>query len=195
MKTTDVTGIILAGGQGRRMGYKDKGWVTLNGIPLINHTLKRLKPQVDKLIISANRNIDDYKALGVPVVTDSCSDFQGPIAGILATLEKVETKYAVIVPVDAPFLPTNLVETLTDALITDSEQLILIDDGERIHPLFGLYPVSFYHELKHYFESGERRLMAWCKQQPTTVTTMDGQANLFCNINDAQSLALIEKKP
>jgi len=197
IKKEHITGIILAGGAGSRMGGVDKGWVMLNSLPLVSHTLARLKPQVNSVIISANRELERYRALNVDVVTDlpvlgedpnTPSNFQGPVAGILATLKTITTPYAVIVPVDAPLLAENLVQVLC----CESTTLSLIDDGERTHPLFGLYHRSLIESLERYYQEGNRRLMQWCMQQSPLIIKKPEFLSSFANINDPGSLKALE---
>lgn len=197
IKKEHITGIILAGGAGSRMGGVDKGWVMLNNQPLVCHTLSRLKPQVSSVVISANRELERYRALGVNVVTDataldtdigSSGDFQGPVAGILAALKTISTPYAVIVPVDAPLLATNLVQVLS----YKSTALSLIDDGERTHPLFGLFHRSLIESLENYYQQGNRRLMRWCMQQSPLIIKKPELHSSFANINDPESLKALE---
>ncbi len=197
IKKEHITGIILAGGAGSRMGGVDKGWVMLNNLPLISHTLARLKPQVNSVVISANRELERYRTLNINVVTDlpgvdgdtnTPSSFQGPVAGILAALKTISTPYAVIVPVDAPLLAENLVQVLC----CESTALSLIDDGERTHPLFGLYHRSLIESLERYYQEGNRRLMRWCMQQNPHIIKKPELHSSFANINDPESLKALE---
>ena len=200
IKKEHITGIILAGGAGRRMGGVDKGWVILNNLPLVSHTLARLKPQVNSVVISANRELERYQSLDVSVVTDvsvlngeanTPNCFQGPVAGILAALKTISTPYAVIVPVDAPLLAKNLVQVLCYGR-NKPTALSLIDDGERIHPLFGLYHRSLIENLESYYQKGNRRLMRWCMQQSPLIIKKPELLSSFANINDPDSLKNVE---
>ena len=193
------------------MGGVDKGWVMLNNLPLISHTLARLKPQVNSVVISANRELKRYRSLGVKVVTDlsvldggtdTPNRFQGPVAGILAALKTISTPYAVIVPVDAPLLAENLVHVLCDESNNKNNDnklsannpvaLSLIDDGERTHPLFGLYHRSLIESLERYYQEGNRRLMRWCMQQTPLIINKPEFLSSFANINDPESLKALE---
>ncbi len=187
-KATDITGIILAGGEGRRMGGKDKGWVQLHGLPLIERAIQRLRPQVQDIIISANRNLGAYEALGCPIFQDSTPYF-GPLGGISACLKHIETEYALVVPTDAPLIPTNLVEILRQHV---PAKLILCEDKKRLQPLFGLYHRSLAQSIDRYLEAGERKLTLWCEQQdPVRVTIGDNEA--FTNLNTPSELSDFEK--
>lgn len=191
------------------MGGVDKGWVLLNNLPLISHTLTRLEPQVNSIVISANRELERYQSLGVTVVTDlpvvngvinTPNRFQGPVAGILAALKTISTPYAVIVPVDAPLLAKNLVQVLCNESYNKnnnisanrSATLSLIDDGERTHPLFGLYHRSLIESLERYYLQGNRRLMHWCMQQSPLIIKKPDFLSSFANINDSDSLKNVE---
>ncbi len=214
IKKEHITGIILAGGAGRRMGGVDKGWIMLNNLPLVSHTLARLKPQVHSVVISANRELERYRSLGVDVVTDlpdlnedisTPISFQGPVAGILAALKTISTPYAVIVPVDAPLLAENLVEVLchgsnnksndkgSNIITNKSAALSLIDDGERTHPLFGLYHRSLIKSLESYYQEDHRRLMRWCMQQSPIIIKNPELLPSFANVNDPDSLKNVER--
>ena len=108
----DVTGVILAGGRGRRMGMVDKGLQLLKGKPMVEHVINRLRPQVSTLMINANRNTEAYATFGYPVYADDPMDFSGPLAGFLTGLRHCKTLYLVTAPCDAPFLSRHLVEDL-----------------------------------------------------------------------------------
>ena len=110
--TKDITGLILAGGRGSRMGGVDKGLQNHLGMPLAMHALLRLGPQVGEIMINANRNLGAYEAMGVPVWPDTLPDYAGPLAGFLAGLEHCETPYLVTVPCDSPLFPDDLVQRL-----------------------------------------------------------------------------------
>ena len=195
--TPEVTGIILAGGQGSRMGGKDKGWVHYRGKPLIQHVVERLSPQVSHLIISANRHVEDYQSFGYPVVSDRRPGqspderYQGPIAGILACLERITTDYAVIVPCDAPLLSPNLASTLLNH--AGGHSLVLFRDQARLQPLFGLYHRSLTPSLREYFASGGRKLVAWCETMQPCVIEHGEDETGFTNINTPGELNQLEE--
>lgn len=187
--SASVTALILAGGEGRRMGGQDKGWVQLKGIPLVEQVIARLTPQLNRIVISANRNLEEYQALGYPVICDE-TPFLGPLAGIAAGLQQIETDYALVVPTDAPLIAENLVATLFQHI---PAKLVLCEDNERLQPLFGLYHRSLADSISDYLQSGERKLMLWCKQQNPKIVTI-GDKSLFTNLNTPEDLADFEKK-
>lgn len=185
--STGITGVILAGGEGRRMDGQDKGWITLCGKPLIEHVLERIAPQVDSCIISANRNLERYRALGVPVVHDE-KVYLGPLAGIATALEHITTDYALVVPTDAPLIPPDLAARLLPYCPT---RLVICHDGERLQPLFGLYHRSLANSIRQFLASDQRQLTRWCMEQTPEIVTI-GDTNIFSNLNTADELARIE---
>jgi len=115
LEPQDITGLILAGGRGSRMGGVDKGLQNFNGIPLALHTLMRLGPQVETVMVNANRNLSAYESFGASVWPDASADFAGPLSGFLVGLERAETPYVLTVPCDTPRLPLDLAERLAQA--------------------------------------------------------------------------------
>lgn len=109
----NITAVILAGGKGSRLGGVDKGWVELRQVPLIQHVINRIQPQVAGIIISANRNIKRYTDLGFPVYEDETNNFFGPLAGILKALQQCKSDWLLTVAADSPFIPKNLAQHLS----------------------------------------------------------------------------------
>ena len=161
----DITGLILAGGRGSRMGSIDKGLAPLSGLAMVQHVLARLKPQVQSLLISANQNTDAYAAFGVSVWPDAMPGFAGPLAGLQTGLMHCETPYLVTAPCDSPFLPTDLVERLSAALLTESADLAVAvtgaADARQSHPVFCLTKVLVLPHLTAFLESGGRKIEHW----------------------------------
>lgn len=184
--TVPLTGIILAGGEGRRMDGLDKGWIELQGKPLIRHVLDRLLPQVNGCVISANRTLERYRSLQLPVVSDE-EVYLGPLAGIAHALQHITTDYALVVPTDAPLLPLDLASRLQQAL---PASLVICHDGERLQPLFGLYHRSLASSILTFLESGNRKLTQWCMEQNPEIVTI-GDINVFANLNTATELQRI----
>lgn len=185
--TVPLTGIILAGGEGRRMDGQDKGWIELHGKPLIRHVLDRLQPQVSShCIISANRNLERYRALGVPVVTDA-EVYLGPLAGIAHALQHIPTDYALVVPTDAPLVPLDLATRLQNEL---PAKLVICHDGERLQPLFGIFHRSLSDSIFQFLHSGQRQLTRWCMEQSPKIVTI-GDTSAFANLNTAEELVRI----
>jgi molybdopterin-guanine dinucleotide biosynthesis protein A len=160
-----ITGLILAGGKGTRMGSVDKGLQMFRGKPMVEQVLQRLQPQVDKLIINANRHLDVYEAFGVQVVTDEISGFAGPLAGLHAGISRCETPYLVTAPCDSPFLPMNLVDKLSEALVAAQADIAVAVTGDSAtqqrHPVFCLLSAHLKNDLADYLGKGGRKMDAW----------------------------------
>ncbi|MCB1865073.1 MAG: molybdenum cofactor guanylyltransferase [Chromatiales bacterium] len=155
----DITGVILAGGRGTRMGGRDKGWVEYRGRPLVEHVLERITPQVDSVIISANRNIERYAALGHAVVNDGEFEYHGPLAGILSAAKAAATDWMFVVPVDAPLFSTNLAQQLARGLGT--APLVWANDGERDQYAFCLVKRESALFLNEELTAGRLALREW----------------------------------
>jgi molybdopterin-guanine dinucleotide biosynthesis protein A len=196
-----VAGLVLAGGRGTRMGGVDKGLQMLHGEPLALHVARRLAPQTDALLISANRHLDTYRALGAPfgaaVVSDASDDFAGPLAGILAGLRAAGTEFVLCAPCDSPYLPTDLAErlrTALDATGADLATATTADAQGRVsrHPVFALLPTSLAGDLAAFLAAGERKVGAWYARHMTAeVGFADERA--FYNVNSLQELADLER--
>ena len=187
MSDSLITGGILAGGQGSRMGGVDKGWVDYEGTPLIEVVLQRLKPQVDTLIINANRNFERYDALGYPVAQDQTDGYQGPLAGVAALMAAAKTPYLLIVPCDGPVFPLNLAHRLLAALKAEATTIAIAADTERYQPTYALLPTHLGDELNAFMAGGGRKIMAWYQQYPLSSVRFD-QRNAFMNINSLDQL-------
>jgi molybdopterin-guanine dinucleotide biosynthesis protein A len=185
----EVTGIVLAGGLGRRMGGVDKGLVELDGKPMVAHAIARLAPQVGALVVNANQNVDRYAALGYPVVSDAVAGFAGPLAGLHAGLGHTTTPFAVTVPCDSPYLPADLVERLGEGLIGAGAQLAVAKTFDQPHPVFALVRTDVLPHLSAFLESGGRKIDAWYATLATVEVMFDDCADAFRNINTREELA------
>lgn len=177
----DITGIILAGGRATRMGGQDKGLVQVAGIPLYQHVLARLQPQVGPIAISANRNQNRYQEFGLPTISDLTPDFNGPLAGILSGLKYTSTEWVVFVPCDVPDFPTTLVEQLWQQ--KGQTLAAYASDGERAHPTLALLHTSLAPQLEAYLTRGERKLMLFLDAAGAQKITFEGQQAAFHNLN------------
>lgn len=190
-----ITGLVLAGGRGSRMGGVDKGLVPYGGMPLALRALKRLAPQVGPLMLNANRNAETYAAMGVPVWPDEASDFPGPLAGFVAGLSHCTTPWLATVPCDSPHFPPDLVARLADALEREDAELAMaatVEDGElRTQPVFCLMTVGLLAGLSAHLGSGQRRIDAWGARQRRAIVTFDAAA-AFANVNTADELKRLE---
>lgn len=183
------TGVILAGGQSRRFGGEDKGLQLLGGRPLVEYVMVRLAPQVGRLVISANRHLETYAALGVEVMPDSLPDAPGPLAGILAVLSRSETSWLVTTPCDNPFLPRDLARRLLDTQRRTRAKLCVAHDGNRLQPLYALVSRNSIPSLTDYLESGQRRVEAWFRQEGAGIADFSDCPDDFINLNTPEDLA------
>jgi molybdenum cofactor guanylyltransferase len=194
----EISGLVLAGGRGTRMGGIDKGLQAHRGVPLAQHALERLKPQVAALMLNANRNLGAYQAMGVPVWPDEMPDFPGPLAGMLAGLEHCHTPYLVTVPCDTPNFPTDLVEQLAHGLVNGGGDLAIAytrEDGElRAQPVFCLMRVSLRDSLRAFIESGERKTGLFAAQHHGAKVIFNDAA-AFANANTLSELAELQINP
>jgi molybdopterin-guanine dinucleotide biosynthesis protein A len=186
---TDITGIVLAGGQGRRMGSVDKGLVELDGRALVAHVIDRLGPQVAALVINANQNRDRYAAFGHAVVADAIGGFAGPLAGLHAGLHAATTPYVVTSPCDSPFLPHDLVERLAAAFDQTPLDLAVARTLDQPHPVFSLVKRSVLPHLEAFLRAGGRKIDAWYRSLRVAEVSFDDEADAFRNINTAAELA------
>lgn len=188
---TTVTGVILAGGQGRRMGGEDKGMTALNGIPLFNYVLNTLRQQVSHVVISANRNILRYQQDGITVIPDSLPDYQGPLAGMLSVMDKIDSPWFLFCPCDTPYIPNDLLSQLW--LGKKNHRICWVNDGQRDHPTISLIHASQREPLRDYLHRGDRRILHFFKE-------MKGQPVLFprpsdfININSPSDLHQAREK-
>lgn len=183
-----VTGIILAGGMGRRMGSVDKGLQPLHGRPMVEHVLERLVPQVDTVIINANRNVEAYARYGHRVVADAVGGFAGPLAGLHAGLGAAATPLVVTVPCDSPFLPLDLVPRLRAARDARDADLAVAKTGAQAHPVFALVRRAVLEHLAAFMEKGGRKIDAWYATLAVVEVSFDDQADAFRNINTPEEL-------
>lgn len=187
----DITGIILAGGLGRRMSADghgvDKGLERFRGRPMASHAIERLTPQVGPIAINANRNADQWAAFGLPVFRDRLPDFAGPLAGLQAAMAFASTPWVMTVPCDSPFLPADLVVRLAQAAADGDAQLAVARTGDQPHPVFALVKRSLEPDLAAFLASGRRRIDAWyAPLRVVEVNFTDEQA--FVNLNTADEL-------
>ncbi len=179
----DVTAVILAGGKGRRMQGKDKGLVELAERPLIEHVIAVIEPQVESIIINANRNQQQYSDYGYPVISDALDGYQGPLAGFISALKNSTTSHIVTLPCDGPLLPGDLVERLIFALNKENAEIAVAHDGERMQPVYSLTPVTLTASLSDFLDSGERKIDLWYKQHQVALADFSDCPESFRNIN------------
>lgn len=180
---TDISAILLAGGRGSRMGGIDKGLHDYRGQPLIAHAIERIRPQVDHLIISANRNLDSYRQFSHPVITDHLDDFQGPLAGILAAGRTAHSTWLLICPCDIPAVPLDLSVRLLAAVQERPASIALAHDGERSQQLCLLLQRNLLDDMALYLASGKRRVISWIESHAWTQVDFSDQPDAFRNLN------------
>jgi len=185
----DVTGIVLAGGQGRRMGGVDKGLVAFRGAPMVAAVIERLAPQVGAIVVNANQNADAYAAFGHRVVPDAVGGFAGPLAGLHAGLAAIATRYAVTVPCDSPFLPHDLVARLGAALDERDAELAVARTFDQPHPVFALVRADVRPNLEAFLAGGGRKIDAWYAALRVVEVAFDDEADAFRNINTRDELS------
>jgi molybdopterin-guanine dinucleotide biosynthesis protein A len=198
--TSDITGVILAGGRGSRMGGVDKGLQNFHGMPLALATLMRLQPQVGEVMINANRNLAAYEAFGVPVWPDVIADYAGPLAGFLTALERCETSWLVTVPCDTPLFPHDLVRRLADAAAVQGAEIAMAsapeEDGQlRTQPVFCLLRIELLESLVRFTQAGGRKIDAWTAGHKTVTVPFDtpqDDARAFFNANTLEELHRLE---
>ncbi len=183
-----ITGLILAGGQGRRMGLVDKGLQPFRGYPMAMHVLLRLSPQVGALLINANRNLDAYADLGHPVISDLVEGYAGPLAGLHAGLTRCETQYMLSAPCDSPFLPADLAQRLATGLIEHNADLAVARTGSQVHPVFCLMRADLGAHLGEFLQQGGRKVDAWTSNLRLADVDFADQADAFRNINTLEEL-------
>jgi molybdopterin-guanine dinucleotide biosynthesis protein A len=190
----EVTGIVLAGGQGSRMGGVDKGLQLFRGKPMAAHAVERLAPQVDELLINANRNPEAYAELGHRVIADEIAGFAGPLAGFERGLAHASGALVVTVPCDSPFLPLDLVKRLREALEREGAQLAVATTGQQAHPVFCLMRRDVLASLQGFLTAGERKIDRWYSRLDAVTVAFDDEADAFLNINTREELAGLEPR-
>ena len=190
-----VIGLILAGGQGSRMGGVDKGLVELDGKSMTAHVIERLAPQTDRLVINANRNADIYAGFGVPVIADRLPDYAGPLAGLDAGMHLVagEDAWIVTCPCDSPFVPTDLVGRLLAAANAADADVAMVRAGGFNQPVFLLARTRVAASLSDFLASGDRKIDRWVFGCAHVIVDFDDCVEAFANINTREELAAHQK--
>ncbi|WP_213993535.1 molybdenum cofactor guanylyltransferase MobA [Sodalis sp. dw_96] len=184
--STSITGVILAGGRSSRMGGEDKGLILLNQRPLYRHVLDLLAKQVATVLINTNRHLDQYRQSGLPVITDTLPDFQGPLAGMLAGLKAAGTPWVVFVPCDVPVFPVDLVTRLWEG--KQNADAAFAHSGERDHPAFALVNRSLIPALESFLSRGERRVMLFFMQVNAARVVFPARHPAFINLNTPRDI-------
>ena len=194
-RSIPITGLVLCGGRGTRMGGVDKGLQVLRGKPMVEWVLARFAPQVDEVLINANQNRERYEAFGRRVVPDDIAGFAGPLAGLQAGLKAASHPLVVTCPCDSPFLPTDLVARLREALERAGADLAVAKTGDQPHPVFSLVRREALPGLTRFLESGGRKIDAWYASLETVEVDFGDEAEAFSNINTRDELQAWDRVP
>jgi len=190
----DLTGMILAGGEGRRMGGRDKGLEPFAGLPLVAHTVKRFDGQVQELMINANRNSDAYALFADRVIEDAEGGFKGPLMGIYSGLRAAQTPWLLVAPCDSPALPHDLVARMVAGITQEGVEhdIAVAFDGERLHPVVALLRTSLADDLAATLAEGERKIDRWYARHAWCRVDMSDCPEAFANLNTEEEKARLE---
>jgi len=190
----DTTALILAGGRATRMGGIDKGLLELSAMPMAQHVLRLLQRQVGDVLISANRNLDTYTAMGALTVRDFVGEFAGPLAGMAAGMKAAQTEYLFVCPCDSPFISEDIVARLHTRMLSGNAEIVVAHDGERPQPVFALMRCSLLSSMLDFLEAGERKIMRWYRQHELHTLDFSDRPGAFDNINTPEDIARAEAR-
>jgi molybdenum cofactor guanylyltransferase len=204
MTEAPLTGVLLAGGQSRRMGGGDKGLLPLAGKPMLQHVIERLRPQVESIIINANGDPARFQAFGLPVIADPIAGFVGPLAGVLAGMRwslraAPERRFLITAPGDAPLLPLTLVADLLAGLAGSTGKIALARSQGELHPVIGVWPVALAQDLEDQLGKGVRKVLDWTDRHGTVAVDFPPQrlaaveVDPFFNANTPEELAHLRR--
>lgn len=179
---SQVAGVILAGGQARRMGGIDKGLVTVHGKTMCEIVIERLSSQVSEILINANRNLSAYQKFSWPVVPDEMTGFLGPLAGLASAMKVTRLPWIITAPCDGPFLNRNYVSRMF-AEVSDNVRIVVARDTERMQPTFLLAQTALFEDLSQFLHSGERKIDRWFVKHNYTTADFSDSPDCFLNIN------------
>ena len=188
MTTPSISCIILAGGEGKRFNNADKGLVDYNNKPFIEHVIEHISAQVDDIVISANRNIDNYKKFSSKVICDTTHDYQGPLAGIASCIPHCEHENILVLPCDIPLLPDNLI-----AKLVSSKNKLAVAKAHEQRQLVFLMHTSLQNSLNDFLQQGHHKAMSWIELQNPSVVSFECESVAFTNINTPEDLANLSK--
>ncbi|WP_280562202.1 MULTISPECIES: molybdenum cofactor guanylyltransferase MobA [unclassified Chromohalobacter] len=192
MHENEVTAVVLAGGEGRRMGGRDKGWESFAGEPLITHVVNRLAFQAGCIAINANRSLERYRALGYPLINDRESGYHGPLMGMWSALCAVDTPWALFVPCDSPALPADLALRLQQGL--GDRRIAVAHDGQRAYPVVALIDTALRDDLGAALRDGERKIDRWYARHPWCHVDFSDQPEAFANLNSSDDRDVMERR-
>ncbi|UTH72980.1 molybdenum cofactor guanylyltransferase MobA [Chromobacterium sp. IIBBL 290-4] len=191
--TPRLTALLLAGGQGTRMGGADKGWLMLEGQALAERVAARLRPQAEALLISANRNLQRYAALGL--VIEDAPEFSecGPLAGLEAGLRACASDWLVTAPCDLPLLPADLAARLMEPLLQGEARISVAHCAGHPHPVCMALSRGLLPSLQAYLRGGGRRVREWQASAGAVAVAFDDLPEAFSNLNHPEDLAKLEQ--
>lgn len=188
-----VAGVILAGGRARRMNNQDKGLVTFKGRPMVSYAIAALTPVVDRLFINANRNIEQYRQFGWPVITDRTDSFDGPLAGILSAMLHADADVLIVIPCDSPLIKTSHLQKLLLSRAENNADVAVAFDGIRQHPVFLAVKTALQPSLQNYLAGQQYKVAAWLAQQNSVQADFSNEPEIFANINTMAELSRLEE--
>lgn len=183
IQNSDITAVILAGGQGRRMGGQDKGLIDFGGRMMIEILIEHLRQQKVEVMINANRNQTIYQAYGCPVISDDLKDFQGPLAGFASAMNAVNTDFILTLPCDSPALATSFVDRFVESYNRKAAKVSVAHDGDRLQPVYALIDTSLVDDLKDFLHTGERKIDRWYAKHDYALVDFSDETAMFENIN------------
>ena len=185
----EITAVILAGGQASRMNGEDKGLIIFRELPLIAHVVNITKPKVAEILISANRNLEEYANFG-RVIRDDLEGFQGPLAGISKALKVCSTPYLLVFPCDSPFIDATLIDSLIEKMEATKADICVAHDGSIMHATFALMQTKLEKSLEEFLEEGGRKMAHWYRQQSLERIDVSSHLEVLTNINRPEDFNL-----
>ena len=190
---TKVAGVILAGGRARRMNNQDKGLVNFKGRPMLSYAIAALAPVVDCVFINANRNLEQYRQFGWPVISDQTDSFDGPLAGILSAMIHADADVLVVIPCDSPLIKTEHLQKLILSRAENNADVAVAFDGIRQHPVFLAIKTALQGSLQDYLAGDRHKVAAWLAQQNWVQADFSHEPEIFTNINTLAELSVLEE--
>jgi molybdopterin-guanine dinucleotide biosynthesis protein A len=187
-----ITALILAGGRATRMGGQDKGLLEWRGQPFAALLAEQLAGQVDGIRINANRNLDAYRGMGYPVISDTLADYQGPLAGMLSGLRAMDEDWLLTVPCDGPILAPDYAQRMHAAVRESGHRLAVATDGNRLQPVYALIHRSLEESLAEYLAGPDRKIDRWFARNPYSTVSFADRADMFANVNTPADLVALE---
>jgi len=185
----EITAVILAGGQASRMDGEDKGLIVFRELPLISHVINITKPKVSQILISANRNFEEYANFG-KVISDDLEGYQGPLAGISKALKVCSTPYLLVLPCDSPLIDTALIDSLIEKMEISNVDICVAHDGSIMHATFALMQTKLEKSLEEFLGEGGRKMALWYRQQSLERIDVSSHLEVLTNINRPEDFNL-----